>query len=55
MGDMRNLTSETRLTLKEMRQKAFREQLCLYVTIVVLLILIALVVYREATNHGRLL
>ncbi|CAN0398771.1 unnamed protein product [Ectocarpus sp. 8 AP-2014] len=54
LGDMRGMTDEARVHLKEMEQKALRQKICLYLTIALLSILICLVIYREVTNSGHL-
>ncbi|CAN0436569.1 unnamed protein product, partial [Ectocarpus fasciculatus] len=54
LGDMRGMTDEARLHLKEMERKALRQKICLYLTIALLSILICLVIYREVTNGGHL-
>ncbi|CAM9463130.1 unnamed protein product [Scytosiphon promiscuus] len=54
LGDMRNMTDEARLHLRDLEQKAFMKKMCLYATIGILSVLILLVAYRELTNNGRL-
>ncbi|KAG5183641.1 hypothetical protein JKP88DRAFT_238306 [Tribonema minus] len=54
VGDMQQLTGQTRKTLVAMDRKACMELACLYATIVVLVVLIGVVACREITNHGHL-
>lgn len=54
LGEMRNMTNDARIALKDMEHKAFMQKICLYSTIAVLSVLIILVSYREITHHGKL-
>ncbi len=53
--DMKGVVSKAKMTLSKAERNAIRTLAILYSIVVILVILIILVVWREVTNHGKLL
>ncbi len=53
--ETKEVVSKAKKTLSKAERSAMRTLVILYTIIVILVVLIVLVVWREVTNHGRLL
>eukprot|EP01041_Mallomonas_annulata_P008242 gene8242-16949_t len=54
LTSMQGITQSARAAIREIRNKSFREKVCLWTTIVILFLAILCVIVVMAANHGKL-